>query len=490
MPDALPLPEPRKMSLRLARRLRRGRVAPCRSPRRALHAQTDADFLAAKEAFERGERKKLDLLAPALSGHVLAPYVAYWQLKSGIDTADYVAVRAFLAQNANTPLAERLTHRLAEVAREARRLDALRARLRAGRPARTSSSRATASSIGASVTATPRWAPRSRCGSTGQATPDACEPLFQALFAKGELTDADRARAFPAGRRERQPARRAGDRGGFAPRRRSHRRANSRAIDTDRAARPRARGVRLDVTSGAGPRAVRARARGAHATRTPRTPAWIKWRDRLPVAAREYGNARVAFHARAPAAAGGQRVVSRRGGGAADARPAGVARARGAPRLELARRARRDRAMPERDQQDAAWRYWKARALAATGDDCGGRRAVRDAGHRGEFLRVARRRGARARRGAVGAAEERPATADARSVRRLRRAAGGSPRTQARGARHAAGVAARMGLRRARTGRRRAAAWPRSTRAAMASTTARSTLPSAPSRATTTACAT
>ena len=75
----------------------------------AVHAQSDMAFLAAKEAFERGDRKKLDALAPALSGHVLAPYVSYWQLKSGIDTADYDAVRAFLTANANTPLAERLT---------------------------------------------------------------------------------------------------------------------------------------------------------------------------------------------------------------------------------------------------------------------------------------------------------------------------------------------------------------------------------------------
>jgi soluble lytic murein transglycosylase len=71
-------------------------------------AQSDADFLAAKDAFDRGDRRKLDAAAPTLSAHVLAPYVAYWQLKSGLDTADYDAVRTFLTQNTGTPLADRL----------------------------------------------------------------------------------------------------------------------------------------------------------------------------------------------------------------------------------------------------------------------------------------------------------------------------------------------------------------------------------------------
>ena len=46
------------------------------------HAQSDADFVAAKASFERGDLRQLDALAPALSGHVLARYVEYWQLKS------------------------------------------------------------------------------------------------------------------------------------------------------------------------------------------------------------------------------------------------------------------------------------------------------------------------------------------------------------------------------------------------------------------------
>ena len=68
-------------------------------------AQTDADFLAAKDAFEHGDKQKLAALAPGLKGHLLAPYVTYWQLKAGIDDADYDAVRAFLTGYAGSPLA-------------------------------------------------------------------------------------------------------------------------------------------------------------------------------------------------------------------------------------------------------------------------------------------------------------------------------------------------------------------------------------------------
>ena len=50
-------------------------------------AQSDADFLAARAAFERGDRFRLDSLAPRLAGHLLVPYVEYWQLKLKVDNA-------------------------------------------------------------------------------------------------------------------------------------------------------------------------------------------------------------------------------------------------------------------------------------------------------------------------------------------------------------------------------------------------------------------
>src|SRR5262245_26514024 len=40
----------------------------------------DAALLAARDAFEAGNRARLAAVAPQLQGHVLSPYVEYWQL--------------------------------------------------------------------------------------------------------------------------------------------------------------------------------------------------------------------------------------------------------------------------------------------------------------------------------------------------------------------------------------------------------------------------
>jgi soluble lytic murein transglycosylase len=73
-----------------------------------VSAQSDADFLAAKAAFDRGDRAKLAALAPKLNSHVLAPYVEYWRLKLAIDDAPSQAVRGYLDRYPDTPLAEKL----------------------------------------------------------------------------------------------------------------------------------------------------------------------------------------------------------------------------------------------------------------------------------------------------------------------------------------------------------------------------------------------
>ncbi len=71
-------------------------------------AQSDEDFLAAREAFRTGNRDRLDALAPRLEGHVLEPYVAYWRMRQRIDEASPQAVRALIAELSDGPLADRL----------------------------------------------------------------------------------------------------------------------------------------------------------------------------------------------------------------------------------------------------------------------------------------------------------------------------------------------------------------------------------------------
>jgi soluble lytic murein transglycosylase len=74
----------------------------------AQAAALDDEFLAAREAYRTGNAARLDKHAARLKGHVLEPYVGYWQLAMRLERATTGEVRAFLAANQDGPLAERL----------------------------------------------------------------------------------------------------------------------------------------------------------------------------------------------------------------------------------------------------------------------------------------------------------------------------------------------------------------------------------------------
>lgn len=71
-------------------------------------AVADEDFLAMRDAFRAKDQKRLEALAPRLKGHVLEPYAAYWRLRNQLDEADPATVRAFLAEYKDTFVAERM----------------------------------------------------------------------------------------------------------------------------------------------------------------------------------------------------------------------------------------------------------------------------------------------------------------------------------------------------------------------------------------------
>ncbi len=71
-------------------------------------AQSDEDFMAAREAFRVGNRAKLDAAALRLRAHQLYPYVLYWQVRPRLDDASPDEVRTLLAQLADGPLGDRL----------------------------------------------------------------------------------------------------------------------------------------------------------------------------------------------------------------------------------------------------------------------------------------------------------------------------------------------------------------------------------------------
>ena len=331
----------------------------------AAFAQSDKDFLDARTAFERGERGRLDALAPKLSDHVLAQYVEYWQKKLRLDTATDAEIDAYLARWSKTPLADRL------------RIDWLKSLGKRGQwatfgtlyPAPGAEDtelacygihyRRQRDGSGILADAKPLWF-------TGQSTPDACEPLFTALIAANELSVDDR----------RARVRLAAEAGNF-------RLAQSLAVDlppderitarefTHVDANPAAaltRGTEFRWKQRAGSNlALYALERAARTDAAGVRAAWEKQRVHLPESDRLYGNARIAFHAarqQYPLAA----EWFRESGNIASNDALRAWRVRAALRVGawpdvLAA----IEAMPPAEQEDSAWRYWKARALAATG---------------------------------------------------------------------------------------------------------------------------
>ena len=324
----------------------------------------DADIVAAKAAFDRGDAARLASIAPRVQNHVLAPYVAFWQLELGIDGADPATVRAFLRQWAGTPIGDRLA------------VDWLKSRARAADWTEFALAYPPRATVDTELACDAVQYHRQRDGDsalaeakalwfTAQSTPDACEALFTELIARRQISEGDRiARlrlALEAGNL--RLARALAD---ALPGSARVKTADFSAIDRD-PQRALARGqFRWNERAGqilalyALERAARKDAGEAH-------EAWAKWRGRLPAEARAYGNARIAY------------LGARQLDGAADAwyRDADVDRQNADERAWHVRAALRAGdwpavmsaidALPAVLAGDPAWRYWRARALATLG---------------------------------------------------------------------------------------------------------------------------
>ncbi|MBA3776973.1 MAG: transglycosylase SLT domain-containing protein [Betaproteobacteria bacterium] len=331
-------------------------------PGAAVLAQTDADFLTAKAAFERADRGRLHALAPKLERHVLAPYVAYWQLKLSLDEATHQSVRAYVDRYPGAPLAERLrgdwqkilakrgdwtgfAREYSEAPGEDTELACYGIQFRRQR-----------NGEGELAAARALWF-------SGQTTPEACEPLFAELKSRGDLTVADsRARVRLAS--EAGNVRLAQAIAGELP---AHDRITEREfreIIRD-PQRELAKGEFAWATAGGRELALFALERAARADAATARRAWVKWRDKLPLAERNYGNARLGFHAARqlhPSAndwfreAGEVTLPTEVHGWRARAALRAIAWDDVLAAID---------SMPETLRQDAAWRYWRARSLAA-----------------------------------------------------------------------------------------------------------------------------
>jgi len=329
-------------------------------------AQSDSDFVAAKSAFDRGDWRGLDALAPALSGHVLARYVEYWQLKSRLDDATPDAVQAFFARYPDGPVTDRL------------RVDWLKVlgkrgdwnRFALDYPPATGEDTELAcygvqyrfqrDGAAALAAARPLWF-------TGASTPDACEPLFAAMIARGDLSLADRRARFRLAAATGN-ARLAQAILADAPA--SERIAARDLLVVDRdPQRSLAKGQFAWKTPAGREVALYALERAARKDAAEARDAWVKWRGHFAEPDRNYGNLRIAYHA-------ARQLHPLANAWFRDVRNVALTPDEQAWRVRAALRAaawtdvsHAIDALPVAVQEEPAWRYWRARALAAQHHD-------------------------------------------------------------------------------------------------------------------------
>ena len=325
---------------------------------------TDADFVAARDAFRAGDAARLERIAPRLNGYLLEAYVEYWRLKLKLDDANPVAVRAFLERYANVPLAERL---LAEW---------LKSLAKRGEWKTFGDFYLKQPSEDVELACyTAQWRWQQEGGEalddvrgfwfSGQDQPESCRPVFAALIAKGKLTSRDiwaRFRLAHEAGNYRLAAKIAGELPTVerpAPR-------DIERIDRNPRAALMKGDFRLSAPFGR-ELALYALDRATASDPSAARDAWLNFRSRLPDPDRLYGNLVLAYNA-------ARQLVPSASDWYRDAEGAPMTEAQRAWRVRAALRAgewsevaNAIDAMPETEAQEPAWRYWKARSLAATG---------------------------------------------------------------------------------------------------------------------------
>jgi soluble lytic murein transglycosylase len=327
-------------------------------------AGQDDDFLAAREAFQKGNIDKLDRLSRELADHPLHPYVAYWQLRSRLPETPETAVQAFLTEHRDALVGQRLRAdwlkqlgargQWADFEREYQKLvlddvELICYRLQSG---------LARSEPAVAAQARPLWL-------QGAAQPDSCGPVFDALVRSGDLNEDDvwgRVRlALEAGNvtfakslgAYLAPAKRIDGRQLDAAARNAQRYLDRKPLPL------KTRGQR-EV-------AIFAVARLAQSLPVVAATRLERFEQDLPDAERSYAWGQVALAGALRHRPETEDWFKRAGYSGLSDRQLGW-RARSAMRIEAwpAVVAAID-AMSERERQLAPWRYWKARALLAEG---------------------------------------------------------------------------------------------------------------------------
>ena len=159
----------------------------------ALSAQgagLDNEFLVAREAFRAGDMKKLEAHAVRFKGHVLEPYVNYWRLRSRINVAGAEEIRAYISSNNDTPLSDLLRSDWLKLLGRSQQWDAFNAEF--PRLVREDieltcyalQAKMRVSPAAALTEARPLWF-------VARDLPESCTPLFNALIAAKQLSEGD-----------------------------------------------------------------------------------------------------------------------------------------------------------------------------------------------------------------------------------------------------------------------------------------------------------
>ncbi len=152
----------------------------------AQELRQDDDVRAAREAFRLGQAARLDQTAARLRGHPLEPWVHYWQLRLRLDTAETAEVQAMLTRLADTRAGDQLRSDWLKLLGRRGQWDqfaAERAQLVNSDTevdCHALTQRRIAGDAAALAEARPLWF-------TGRDLPESCTPLFQDLIASGSL---------------------------------------------------------------------------------------------------------------------------------------------------------------------------------------------------------------------------------------------------------------------------------------------------------------
>jgi soluble lytic murein transglycosylase len=157
----------------------------------ALKLSGDEAFLAAREAFAKGNIERLSRLAPDLQDHPLYPYVAYWQLRSRLADTGAPVVEAFMSDYRDTLLVERLR---ADWLRTLARSQNWEAFEREYRGLAVEDTELTCYALQARLALQNDQSALKQARKLwfqGSAQPDSCSPLFAALLREGLLEEDD-----------------------------------------------------------------------------------------------------------------------------------------------------------------------------------------------------------------------------------------------------------------------------------------------------------